>query len=794
MTLTMTTDPRAVALRSTLRLVTGMRGHTSIRQQRRLVDLVMGAGPLSAGVEGSAGVLGSIPGLWLRPRDARPGALLFLHGGAYMVGSSRSHRRVVARLASRLRIPAFTPDYRLAPGNRFPAALDDALAAYEGLLACGHAPADVLVAGDSAGGGLALALAQRLRDTGRPLPAALGLLSPWLDMVPDVRGERAPVAGDPICLHEVLREAAVAYLGAASGEDPAASPLRGTLDGLPAIVAVSVSDEPLRGDCERLVERMPAVEHRQVQDAWHGFYMHVGMLTAAAETLDGFADGMAAHLRRPRVGVVGAGMSGLCMATRLREAGYADVVVHEKADEVGGTWRENRYPGLTCDVPSRFYQYSFAPNPEWSQIMACGSEILSYFKRYADERDLRRLIRFGSEVTAARWNGNSWQLTTADGHEDEVDVLVTATGFLHHPRFPDIDGLESFAGIMRHSSRWDPSIELGGKRVGVIGTGSTGVQLTSEISQQAGKLSLFQRTPQWVLTLPNRTYGPRTRFVYRRVPALNRLAYSGYRWVIEATLGIAAVRPGLRRELMAAYVRMCLRRGVKNPELRAKLTPDYRPLCKRIAVSGTFYNAVQQDNVELVTERIERVEPRGVITADGRLHELDVLILATGFDAHAYMRPMRIEGRDGVTLDHAWADGPTAYKTIMLPDFPNLFMLIGPHSPVGNQSIIGVAETQTRYVVRWLDFLGRNGVTAVSPRADVTEQYNAARRAAAPNTIAASGCSSWYIGPDGAVAIWPWTPDDHRAMLREPALDEFIVHEPTPNGNGRVRAGSIALR
>lgn len=773
---------RASALRSVFRAVNGLRARLPLDVQRRLVDAA-GAGPLASGVTASAGQVDGVPGTWLRPEGAGPGALLYLHGGAYLMGSSTSHRRVAARLAERLRMPAFVADYRLAPEHPFPAALQDARSAYEGVLATGVAPSAVVLAGDSAGGGLALALAQHLRDEGRPLPGVVGLMSPWLDLVPDGQRTRPVMAGDPLALTALAREAAPRYAAGADVRDPAISPVRGDLSGLPPVVAIAASDDPLAQDCDALARALPSAEVHRLEGGWHGVYMLEGILPEARAVLDTFADAMAARLTRLRVGIVGAGMSGLCMATRLRDAGYDDVVIYEKASELGGTWRENRYPGLTCDVPSRFYSYSFHPNPEWSQLMASGGEILDYFRRYADERDLRRLIRFDSEVTDARWTGARWHLRTADGGEDDVDVLVTAAGILHHPVMPDIDGLDTFEGVAVHSARWDPDTEVDGKRVGIIGTGSTGVQLTTALAERAGHLSVFQRTAQWVLWMPNREYGSGTRLLFRRLPWLNGVAYRGYRRLIEGTLGVAAVRPGWQRSAMSACARASLRLGVKDPVLRAKLTPDYKPLCKRIVVSSGFYPAMQRENVDLVTDGIERIDPRGVVTRDGKLHELDVLVLATGFDAQAFMRPMRIEGSDGQTLEAAWANGPYAYRTIALPGFPNLFTLIGPHSPVGNQSIIGVAETQTRYVMQWIDLLSRGGVAWASPRADATDRYNAERRAAAPQTIAASGCSSWYLGPDGAPEIWPWTPDDHREMLRAPAFDEWIIQprDPAPH-------------
>lgn len=480
--------------------------------------------------------------------------------------------------------------------------------------------------------------------------------------------------------------------------------------------------------------------------------------------------------RQMRVVIAGAGMSGLCMGAKLRAAGIDDFTIHEKADEVGGTWRENRYPGLSCDVPARFYSYSFAPNGGWSSAFAPGPEIQRYFRRFADDRGLRGHIRFGSEIASARWREGRWHVRATDGHEDVADVLITATGVLHHPRIPEIEGLGSFAGRAFHSARWPddlPPEALEGQRVAVIGTGSTGVQITTALAGQVKSFKLFQRTAQWVLPVPNHSYSRIARVAFERMPRLSKLAYKAYDQTFEHTFGVAVVKHGWQRRAIAALCRLNLRFGIRNPELRRRLTPDYQPMCKRLVMSSGFYPAVQREGVELVTEPIDHVEPEGVVTTDGRLHCVDVIVLATGFDFHAYMRPMEITGMDGVTLAQAWADGPRAYRTVTLPGFPNLFMLMGPHSPVGNQSLIAIAENQANYALRFIDLLRAGAVQSVFPSAEATDRFNAQMRAAMPNTVWTTGCASWYLGPDGLPELWPWSPGRHRDMLRDPELDDY---------------------
>ncbi len=477
--------------------------------------------------------------------------------------------------------------------------------------------------------------------------------------------------------------------------------------------------------------------------------------------------------------IAGAGMSGICMGIKLREAGIESFRIFEKAAEAGGTWRDNTYPGLVCDVPSRFYSYSFDSNPDWSRVYSPSAEIKDYFDRAADRFGVRPKIEFGREVKAARWEDGRWRIELADGERVEADFFVSACGVLHHPRYPAIEGIEDFEGAAFHSARWDHSVELRGKRVGVVGSGSTGVQIVTALAGVAGRLSLFQRTAQWVFPFPNFHYREWSRRLMRHFPALRGLAYQGWQRWFEGGVARAVVEPGRRRQLIGAICRANLR-SVRDPGLRRRLTPPDQPMCKRLVVSGGFYRAVQRPGVEVVTDAIERVEPRGVVTRDGRLHELDVLVLATGFDAHAYLRPIELVGDGGVTLAEAWRDGPRAHRTVALPGFPNFFMLIGPHSPVGNQSVVMIAESQADFVLGWIRRFRDGEMDAVTPRPEAMARYYEELRAALPNTVWMTGCDSWYLGADGLPELWPWTPERHREMLAEPLLEEFDVRVAEP--------------
>ncbi|OBA64076.1 monooxygenase [Mycobacterium sp. 1100029.7] len=481
-----------------------------------------------------------------------------------------------------------------------------------------------------------------------------------------------------------------------------------------------------------------------------------------------------AQQRQVRVAIIGAGMSGLCMAAKLQDAGIHSYTIFEKADEVGGTWRDNTYPGLTCDVPSRYYSYTFAPNPTWSRLLPPGPELQHYFRRVADKRGIRSHIRFGCDVTAGEYQNEKWRLTTTLG-EETFDVVITATGVLRIPKYPDIPGRETFAGPAMHSSRWDHSISLPDKRIGVIGNGSSGVQIIAELGGKVRQLTLFQRTAQWVYPMPNPRYSGLTRNVLTRLPGFNSLGHWFWGNFFRRVFGAALVHSGFRRSLLQATCRWNLRLSVRDPELRAKLTPTYQPGCKRIAMSQYFYRAVQHPTVEVVTDRIDRIEPRGIVTADGTLHELDLLVYATGFDARAYVRPLQLIGEGGVTLDEAWADGPIAYRSVAVPRFPNLFMLLGPHSPIGQQSLMAIAEDQADYVLWWINQLRTGSVRSAAPKEVATKEYNELMKAAIPQTIWASGCNSWYVGKDGLPEVFPWEPENHSKLLRHPELSDFDV-------------------
>ena len=480
--------------------------------------------------------------------------------------------------------------------------------------------------------------------------------------------------------------------------------------------------------------------------------------------------------RPPRVLVIGAGMSGILAAIRLREAGFDDVVIYEKAHRLGGTWRENTYPGIACDVPSHLYSYSFAPNPDWSHRFAAGAEIQAYFEDVARRYDVEPLIRGGREITRCAWEDGRWRVTASDGSRDVADVVIAATGVLHHPSYPEIPGQETFAGAIFHSARWDHAVPLAGKRVGVVGTGSSAVQIVGALVDEVAELVLFQRTAQWIAPTQNPAYSDEEQAAFRAHPeAIAQLRAEVSHMFTEGFANHIAEPDSPQMQLIHAACVANLESSVRDPVLRERLRPDYRAGCKRLVMSENFYEAIQRPNARLVTEDIARIEPTGVRTRDGQLHPLDVIVLATGFRVDRFMRPMQVVGRGGTALEAVWRDGPTAYLAIGMPDFPNLFMLNGPNGPVGNFSLIEVAELQCDYVLQLLAGVRAGTCREVSPSPAAMRRFDAERRAAARTTIWNSGCRSWYLDASGLPTAWPWTFDRFRDEMRAPRLDDFDI-------------------
>lgn len=478
---------------------------------------------------------------------------------------------------------------------------------------------------------------------------------------------------------------------------------------------------------------------------------------------------------KKRVVVVGAGMSGILAAVRLKEASDTDFVVYEKAGSIGGTWRENRYPGLTCDVPAHCYTYSFAPHPDWSAFYAGGPEIRAYFEKVVDDHDVRDHIRLNSEVTACEWDGDRWQIGLRDGTRDWAIALIVASGVLHHPNIPEFEGQDDFDGPIFHSTHWDYSVDLDGKRIGVVGTGSTGVQIVSALSRDGHTdVVHLQRSPQWVLPVEQIEYSDAEREAFRSNPGkIEAIRQGDDYWAGIRRFNEAIIDPD--SPAMAEIERLCLENleRIGDPELREKLRPDYRAACKRLVYSWEYYDAVQRPNVTVETGRIERFEKNGVRMQGGTFHKLDVVALATGFHADMFIKPTKVIGRDGIDLDDFWDPRPTAHYAVTLPGFPNLFMLNGPTGPVGNFSLIDIAERQWGYIEQLLAPILAGKAKTVEPTVAAHADYEERRIEKARKTVFGSGCTSWYLDKTGIPATWPWSYDAFAQAMDAPKMEDY---------------------
>ncbi len=483
----------------------------------------------------------------------------------------------------------------------------------------------------------------------------------------------------------------------------------------------------------------------------------------------------------PSVIIIGTGFGGLCMAIQLQNAGIESFTLLEKASGVGGTWRDNTYPGAACDVQSHLYSFSFEPKHDWSRKFGLQSEILGYMQRCVERYNLAAHIRFNKDVASAVFNEatNTWTVTTTDGESLSADVIVTATGQLNQPAWPNIPGLDTFAGKTFHSARWDHSHDLSGKNVGVIGTGASAIQFVPEVVPQVNALSLFQRSAAWVLPKPDRPFYNWEQTLFQKVPAWDRI----YRFLIywkNESRALAFTRFNSLLEIFAWQAKRFAKHQVRDPEKFRHLIPDYKIGCKRILISNDWYSAVDQSHVELVSTGIERVVEEGVITTDGALHKLDTIIMGTGFAASEFLAPINITGRNGVSLNQAWTNGSEAYKGITVSGFPNLFMLYGPNTNLAHNSIVYMLESQVRYVLGCINTLNATPGTAMDVKPDRLRAFSEDVQAKLKNSVWDSGCHSWYLDSDGKNTVnWPGFTFTYRKATREVNPDDYEFLHPS---------------
>ena len=457
--------------------------------------------------------------------------------------------------------------------------------------------------------------------------------------------------------------------------------------------------------------------------------------------------------------IIGTGFSGLGMAIQLTKDRRDDFLLLEKATEVGGTWRDNTYPGCACDVPSHMYSYSFEQNPDWSRSFSGQPEIWRYLRRLTDKYQLRRHIRFGVEVTGARWDeaSNRWHVSTSGGAEYVSRFLVAGVGALHIPNIPTLPGLETFEGRMFHSAQWDHDYDLRGKRVAVIGTGASAIQFVPKIAPEVARLDLYQRTPPWVLPRPGGPIPDRTKAVFRAVPPMQRLYRNAIYWAAESMAMGFNGNPSLLKagEWLG---RRHLRNQIKDQELRRKLTPRYTLGCKRVLGSNSYYPALARDNVDVITDGIAEVRPHSVVSVDGTEREVDAIVFGTGFHVTDAFDRLRVVGRGGRDLAGAWQrDGIQTYFGISVSGFPNLFFLLGPNTGLGHNSVVFMIESQIKYIAQAMRLTHRSRAEALEVRAGVQDRFNAEiQRKLARGVWSTGGCTSWYLDSTGVNrTIWP---------------------------------------
>jgi cation diffusion facilitator CzcD-associated flavoprotein CzcO len=480
------------------------------------------------------------------------------------------------------------------------------------------------------------------------------------------------------------------------------------------------------------------------------------------------------------IAVVGAGFGGLGAAIRLRQQGYEDVLVLERGSDVGGTWHHNTYPGCQCDIPSNLYSFSFAPKHDWTHSYPEQPQIQRYLRDCAERFGVLEHIRFNCEVLEAAWDATSgrWTVETSDGRLS-AKTLIAASGLLSEPSVPYVPGLDSFEGSVFHTARWDHEHDFTGERVAMIGTGATAVQVGPRIRPKVAKLHVFQRTPGWCLPHPDRPIHPAVKRVYAAVPGLQRMARASA-YALRETLAVGMTRDPRLLWLQEATARTLLHVQVRDPDLRAKLTPRYRIGCKRVLLSNEWYPMMVAENTELVTDPIAEVRGRSIVTADGKEREVDSIILATGFKPSDPAIAYRLRGADGRLLADVWGGSPEAYLGTVVSGFPNLFLMYGPNLNLGHSSIVYMLESQIGYVLQAVATLHRRDVRAIAVRPSVQRTYNDELARRLQKTVWNSGgCSSWYLDANGRNSVmWPDYTFRYRQRVRRFDPSDYEIERP----------------
>jgi cation diffusion facilitator CzcD-associated flavoprotein CzcO/acetyl esterase/lipase len=764
-----------------------------VRVQRAWTEAASRVTRVPRGVSIEHGSLGGRPSDRIVPEGADGSrAVLYLHGGAYVVGSRRTHRGMAAQIALAANAAVHLLDYRLAPEHTYPAALDDALAAYRELVASGIDPKSIVVAGDSAGGAMAVALAIRLRNEDDPLPGGLLVLNGWLDLTGSGASMLANARQDVGLFRDWTLRGGELYRGDADPLNPELSPVGAELGGLPPTYLQVGTDDLLLSDSELFVERARAagVDLRltRFEGMWHDFQVAAGLLREADDAMKDLGaalddiwagrelaertqvlsgNGSANGRPTPSVAIIGAGFGGIGLAITLKKAGIDSLTIFEKADGVGGVWRHNTYPGATCDVPSHLYSFSFEPNPDWSRRFSPQPEILEYLDRCVERYGLRPNLRLGTEVAGAEFDDDSgkWRIEAAGGETTEADVLVSACGQLSRPATTRIEGAERFAGPIFHTAQWDHGVELEGKRVAVIGTGASTIQVVPAIAERVAQLDVYQRSAPYVIPKKDRPYMPWERRLFRWFPPARQFARFTQWLTFEIFISAFNQFRGVGRLGVRMFERN-LDDQVSDPELKRALTPDHVLGCKRVLISPDYYSTLERPNVELVTQGVRELTKNGVVSEDGTERPADVIVLSTGFESTRFLAPMEIRGRGGRDLNEVWREGANAYLGMTVAGFPNLFVMYGPNTNLGSGSIIFQLESQMAYISDAVERLRRTGGW-LSVRPEVQQSFDSEMQSRLSTSVWQTGCNNWYVDEHGRnTNNWPGFTLEYRRRTR----------------------------
>jgi cation diffusion facilitator CzcD-associated flavoprotein CzcO/acetyl esterase/lipase len=766
-----------------------------VRLQRAWTALAARALRGPAGIVEKRGQLGGVPAVRIEgPSAKRDRAVLYLHGGAYILGSAKTHASFAAWISEAAGAPAHLLEYRLAPEHPYPAAVEDALAAYRGLLGSGIAPDRIAVVGDSAGAGLAIALALRLREAGEEMPGGIVFMGAWLDVTCSGSSMETNAKRDVGLRRPWVLAAGDAYRGGEDSAHPEISPVNADLRGLPPVHLQVGTDEILLSDSDSFVKRARAagvqVSYRRFEGMWHDFQLTAGQLQEADDAvadigaaIRGFwgepagIEGNGRPARPPTVAIIGAGFGGIGLGIRLKKLGIDSFTILEKGDRIGGVWRDNTYPGATCDVPSHLYSFSFEPNPDWTRRYSPQEEILGYLERCVARYGLQPHLRFGTEVAHADFDEErgKWRVATSAGEEIEVDVLVSACGQLSRPALTRIAGSDRFEGAIFHSARWDHDVDLSGKRVAVVGTGASTIQIVPAIAGEAERLDVYQRSPHYVLPKKDRPYREWERLVCRWFPPL-RWLQRFQQWLVFEVFVSAFNQFKPLGKLGIRMFERNLEEQVSDPELRRALTPDDVIGCKRVLISGDYYSTLERPDVELVTQGVQELTPRGVVAEGGSERPADVVVLSTGFETQEFLAPMELRGLGGLDLNEAWRQGANAYLGMTVAGFPNLFIMYGPNTNLGSGSIIYQLESQMNYIVDAIRALSHNGGW-LSVRPEVQQEFDREMQDRLSTSVWQTGCNNWYVDENGRnTNNWPGFTLEYRRRTRRLELADYEVN------------------